>query len=1004
MSFEDVELRIEATERRWRIANAIFPESLATWLFDIEWAREQREHREQAATEFEKHIDELRRLRDQLESDKTALQERSFDDSETTDLKISIRLDQANERLTPIQQIDTDYLYTEEIREIESIADTVDQVGTWLDLYENVGTYMDAAERKIERFDEKAEPYLEYQIYLTSEARDTLTELLDEAEEAITNGFDAAKETPLAAEYLDRLTELKTEFEDHRRFVATYNETFFAKESDRHEDLFTDIDEEGNDLSSEQRKAVLRDDKYNLVVAGAGSGKTVALTHRVAYLTKRRNSVPPERILAISYTNNAADVMGKRLQSKFGINTVETTTFHALGRRILETEWDVEPEVFLERDRRNLVERIINRETDQSASEFKEWYFEFLKHFYDDVEKSAEFEEKEESVAETQQDARLSLKQETVRSAAEKTIADFLFLHQIEYEYRSLQEWVEDAPGRGTYRADFYLPEYDLILSHRPIRADGTMPDWSPYSSFEDLKTTVQWEQTRFNDTDPDQLIETYEFEEETGRLEQALRARLIDAGVVLDELTYEEFVETAFDYSAIESEIMSIFSSFINNARQLNHSPDDLHQRIANESVKKHAFGQCASIMYREYCDHLDTHEYVDFPGMLYQAIDAIENDPVKYQEKYDQILVDEFQDVSRSKVELIQQFVTPENDTTLFCVGDDWQSIYSFSGSDVSYFLDFEEYFASPQETMLTANYRCPETVVKAGNTLIRNNEQQKEKTAVSATDTDTEVITHSLAESPGDFNYNTALCERIVQLIERYLASGTSPNEIMILARAKSFYSELEELCSKRGIKTTQKAEDEDDPEEFVRLYSVHRSKGDEADHVIIIHAVEDLIGFPSQVENEELLEPVRIAPEENIAEERRLFYVALTRSSETLDIVTSDGHESRFLTEIDQYLSEPSNIDTLDEADDRIHIDRVWLEQSFGAADSQAQAGILSDGLGTCRFVIWEDNEITPLTDGVVYELDNGRVAYNDYREEYEIHFDRSTAVKPIDDRG
>lgn len=999
MPFDDLSERLNRAESRWRLVNTILPRSVARRFIDIDSVREHRRKRERVAEEFESAMRDLREMKTRLEADATALRDRSFEGSRIEN--VSVRLDQTRSRVASVRELDTRYLYRSELAELEDIERVVSRVDQWLTAYRTVGRHADDAERQFETLEDDLASYRGFQSYLSTPERRDILEAVSRIETTIDNGLDAARETPLADAYIDRLTELRRELAERSTFVETYNSRFIEREEAKHEALFTNIDEAGHDLSHEQREAVLHDDKYNLVVAGAGSGKTVTLTHRIAYLRERSNSVRPERILALSYTNNAAAVMSNRLEREFGIRGVETSTFHKLGMNIIEEERGVKPEVFSDQDRFNMIDEVIQTETNKRDSEFKRRYFQFLKHFYDDITSPAEFDEKESTVTEYLEESKQTLRQENVRSDSEKCIADFLFLNDVDYEYRSLQEWLEEAPGRGAYRANFYLPAYDIVISHHPVTASGDVPEWGAPSSRTELETAIRWERERFTETDEYRLIETYEFEARAGRLKRALRQRLIDAGVILDELSYEEFIESAFNYAEIEYKIKNLFNSFVRNARQLNLSPPELADRLADSPPKEFAFGRCALYLYRHYLEHLRANEYIDYPGMLYEAIEIASEHPDTYTTRYDQILVDEFQDISNAEVELLHCLVTPDNDTTLFCVGDDWQSIYSFSGSDVTFFIDFEEYFGTPHRTELTANYRCPRTVVEASNDLIRNNERQLEKTVEAVGSADTDIQLHSLTSAPFWESYKNELCAYVAALLERYLERGATPGEVMVLCRTNLFYDQLEVACAGRGIDATQSPEDKSNPSEYVRLYSVHKSKGDEADHVIIMHAVEDTYGFPSQVENDDLIEPVRIQPEENIAEERRLFYVAMTRSSETLDIVTSTNYRSRFIDEIDHHLT-PATLGALSTDNERVTLRRVKVEQSFGSANKQTQAGLVTDGTTTKKFIIWEDSGHDALTEGNTYTLTDARVSYNDYNDSYELHLDRGTEIELLDE--
>ncbi|GAG83755.1 unnamed protein product, partial [marine sediment metagenome] len=113
--------------------------------------------------------------------------------------------------------------------------------------------------------------------------------------------------------------------------------------------------------------------------------------------------------------------------------------------------------------------------------------------------------------------------------------------------------------------------------------------------------------------------------------------------------------------------------------------------------------------------------------PNLINLAVELTNKEPKKDINRYEHVLVDEFQDISYQRLELIKCFVNENSNTKLFCVGDDWQSIYQFTGSDVRFFVNFKDYFPNPEITYLNSNYRSSQTIVGMSNELIANNKKQ-------------------------------------------------------------------------------------------------------------------------------------------------------------------------------------------------------------------------------------------------------------------------------------
>ena len=257
-------------------------------------------------------------------------------------------------------------------------------------------------------------------------------------------------------------------------------------------------------------------------------------------------------------------------------------------------------------------------------------------------------------------------------------------------------------------------------------------------------------------------------------------------------------------------------------------------------------------------------------------------------FKTEYQHILVDEFQDVSETEVRFLEGFLGENSDTHLFVVGDDWQSIYGFRGSSPRYFIDFEDRFKNTEYTQLEINYRCPPDVVEASTELMRKNTaRQNQKLVKAHKDEDCNPRLHRFG---GD--YELRFSEYVADLVERSAEDGTPLHEIMILSRndEKSPYmQEVRETLRDREIPYAQPGNGNYSTES-VLTQSIHKSKGTEAEHVILVHAVEIEHGLPSPEKEDELIEPAIVNKADYYAEERRLCYVALTRTERKLDVIT------------------------------------------------------------------------------------------------------------------
>ncbi|MEA3144425.1 MAG: helicase [Thermoplasmata archaeon] len=674
---------------------------------------------------------------------------------------------------------------------------------------------------------------------------------------------------------LQTLSSLQQDVEDH-------NPAYVEQEMKVNVDLFALQAGNTRLLSRSQQLAIVRDDKWNLVVAAAGSGKTAALTHRIAYLL--RKGVPAHRILALTFTQLAAAEMKARLQDRFGIETVNVSTFHAYGRSVLVQHRGAVPEVAKDADLPNSIRATLAREAAQPGS-FQGDLLTYLALPDSTLEPQAvDFAAKEDYYKAIRDARHFTLRREVVKSLGEKQIADFLTLHGIRYVYEGIAEWVPKTPGRNNYRPDFTLPECHVTIEHWTTRDGGRVPEWFMWTP-EQYHEKMAWARRTFVGK---RLVETYHDECRNGTLERALRERLTAAGVPLRPLTYKQLVEEVHGFKALEGNLIELFQKWVSNAKSLGLTASDIPERLQGKSLRVQAFGRCAQRMLADFDDLLQRRHIVTYADMVHGAVALMRQHPQKYLGQYDHILVDEFQDTSYEKLEMLRALIGAK--THLFCVGDDWQSIYAFTGADVRFFRDFEHWFGPATTTLLEESHRCPVGILEAGNQLMRHNRDQIPKHVKPQSQLRDGPIVVELPEA----TYTQAMADHAERWILDHLASGVPPTQILVLCRYKAPLELLERRLSNRRVAASL------DDKRGVPLLTVHKAKGKERDHVLLMDAT--LGRFPATAEDPSVLEPVRMAPDNRLEEERRLFYVALTRARRSLHIQTRASAMSPFVREL------------------------------------------------------------------------------------------------------
>ncbi len=719
----------------------------------------------------------------------------------------------------------------------------------------------------------------------------------------------------------DFILELRDRIEKNRLTVLDYNKSFITQRKIDYSYLWS----KGRvTLDDEQQTAIVTDDKHNLVTAAAGSGKTETLTTRIAYLIQRKpDTVHPERILAIAYQRKAKEQIEQRLLNRYNIIDVNVRTFHKLGKDILEHKRKKIPttDIVNENKKHEAIYSIFSQKV-KSELDYYRLFMTYAKTLHDYEEKES-VKTKDETLTYAREQSRCAIDRTKVKSCAEKEIMDFLLTSKL--DGKPIQVIYE--PDLPVFRPDFYLPEYDLYIEHWALNEKGEVPSWFNQTSAE-YKNTMEMKRKWFAEHDK-LLVETFtsEFKEDSPEeFIEILKKRIVEKlqeennrDFEFTPKAYEEILELAWESGRTP---VDDIVNFITSAKTYDLSPTKVAERLHNNkwTRKQIAFGNLVLPVYHDYEAALNEHGKIDFEDMINQAIIELNDDPSLLADAYDHILIDEYQDISAQRYNLIKTILKRNPKCKLFCVGDDWQSIMGFSGSNLNFFVNFDQYFSNPAVTVISTNYRSVRTIVDAGAQLITHNTscQIQKPTLSNRKDLKPIRVVRLLHREGYEENYYRQMAEDCLDRINAYIKNGYSPQDILVLSRfmrtrigrGYRFLHNIGIFVKEAKENGINLAYEKLDAQNKVRLLTAHRGKGLEAKVVFLLNATKGTYGFPSEIEDPSIYEPARenYPIQDQKEEERRLFYVAMTRAIEDLIIYTWEPAMSEFLEEIADYTIE------------------------------------------------------------------------------------------------
>jgi DNA helicase-4 len=636
-------------------------------------------------------------------------------------------------------------------------------------------------------------------------------------------------------------------------------------------------------LTGAQREAIVCEEDRHRVVAAAGTGKTSTLVGKCVWLAEARG-VPPGDILLLAYNRDAAMELARRTKERLGA-AVTASTFHALGLRVL-AQRGVKPDVTAldtdDEQRRAFIERVILDLASDPNGAVWTW---FSRHLHPYVPMHA-FESKAEYVRDHIAARRIrTLRGDQVRSQEECEIANWLLLHGVEYEYEA--KYVHNTATRDhrQYHPDFYLPEQDIWIEHFGVDANGRP---APFIDAEAYAAGMAWK-VETHERFGTKLIVTRSADRMAGRLFDVLQAELRRFGVPFAPVPFERIAELPQVQSTV-TQLGDLAGAALTQVREGGFDLDPTRIGLApggDAHARATTFAAVVGAVRERWEAALgDGGGSTDFAGMIADATRALRGG--EFVPPWSWILVDEFQDISGGRADLLQALLEANPAAKLLAVGDDWQAINRFAGGDVRKMTEFHACFGEGETTTLDRSFRFGDRQLAASSSFITENPGQLRKPGIRAGRVDNAPPITVLTESDSP---REQLRERLDALAESLPSqvAGRTPTVLVLGRTHRALHQADPPTGAYKGLD--------------VHASTVHKAKGLEADATIVLRVSAHPDGFPSMREDDPVLDLV-MPPREAFAnaEERRIFYVALTRSRLRTEVIASAGRRSPFATEL------------------------------------------------------------------------------------------------------
>lgn len=641
-------------------------------------------------------------------------------------------------------------------------------------------------------------------------------------------------------------------------------------------------------LDVQQREAVVSLEDNVLVISSAGSGKTMTTVGKVRYLIDIQH-VDPSKILLITFTRKAAESLSERLGEK----NLKCRTFHKLALEIIGEVTGEMPTIVPQDFSVQVYHRLFDNDTsfhraiadyivrarykmkDRFEYSSMEAYMKDRKKYgiqayYKDMDGRAVF----------------------CKSDEENQICDFLgsrgvmFRYEEKYEFPTTDsEYRQYCPDFSIYYNDSDGVRHRVYLEHFAVNEHGHCPGWFTTEEENKYKEGIRWKRNLHKEKGTT-LLETTSAEFHRGDVFSSLSTKLKALGISFSSTGSDRMSR---ELVRQEENILGMLKSF---NFLLKSTDTSLSSVIAQAGVSNYrlTLNEIVVPFVNEYRKLEKERNEIDFTDSIIHATELCNNG---HRPNYDYILVDEFQDISLDRYRFLQSLRRKDPLTKLFCVGDDWQSIYRFAGSDMALFKSFDKYFGYTKRCLMETTYRFGEPAIDASSRFIlANPEQASKKVRPFRPDAETKL----------DF-ISTDRGSDIVETLKWILGTIPADKDVILLGRYSFDVKVLE------GSEMTVHAIKDRSYVTYcgrrMDFMTVHQSKGLEADYVILLNCNGGTLGFPSNIADSPILKFVLSEPDKfEYSEERRIFYVGITRAKKHTWVLYDMNNPSPFVKEFIQ----------------------------------------------------------------------------------------------------
>ena len=806
---------------------------------------------------------------------------------------------------------------------------------------------------ELEQFNTDLNYLLESNFYITFKQKDEIKEYYQDL-------FDLISEAKEKIDISDSFKEFLKTYPEIDSKIDSRNENYVENELVVHKDFFDNID--GKSLDDKQRLAVVKNELNTQIIAGAGCGKTLTVNAKVRYLIEKKG-INPTDILCLSFSNLSVRDLEEKLPEG-----IEISTFHKLGGKILRANDKTS------RPDSNALDNFIKiyfRDGIINNEKLSKDLFEFFSYYFytnideDDVNSIGEVYDIDESRDLSTlrniyggENPKITWKNEEVKSFEELVIANYLFAHQIDYDYERVYECenknypihkefvfnlvfdelsqyseimdvlvndlldlfeVKENILEKDYLPDFYLCDENIYLEHFGVNRQCKAL-WLNQKESQKYSDGIKWKRN-LHKSYGSNLIETYSYYMSEDRLLKRLEDKLKDLGVEIKEIDYHYLISKIVEREDVNKfkDLLKLIKNFIelfkgngftidkfSEFKQINKSNPKIFERRRNE-----LFLNLVEDIYISYENYLKEIKKIDFNDMINNATNEVKKGNLKNKYKY--IIVDEYQDTSHTRYNLVKA-IQEKTGAKVCVVGDDWQSIYRFTGCDVSLFTQFENYFENPVKLRIETTYRNSQELIDISGEFINKNPNQitkKLKSKKDSTDKPVKIIYYNKKSKEDKIKKMEFLIDKIAQKSDKIMIIGRNNFDICPYVKNHKSCQNDEDGEVIKPFKQGKNNEliYHKNPDLKIKYITVHKSKGLEEDNVILINLENKRAGFPNQIEDDCVLDfVINDSDQYEFGEERRLFYVALTRTKNNVYLMAPDIDKSVFLLELEENIED------------------------------------------------------------------------------------------------